>query len=246
MPLCSCLTSSCVGQRAVEQDALLLNMRNASGWLRCAASRPAVHEHLRVEVFHIKGKGISLPHSSRENYYGCTWTPQSENKATKEKALSHTEQELHGFKHIREVPTAGTWDFHPKMGTSTQKRCLSGTESHRSRPALLLQTPRSGAKATATWSSWHVQKSMRNHGVHMVNLRERSLNSPTCLLEKMLWCFPKITVFKFFALLASTRHITSGENQGRENADNWHWGRENANNWHYVNGCVFKTSWGWR
>lgn len=107
-----------VGQRALDQDVLLLNTRNVSGRLRCAASRPALHEHLRVEISHTKEKGISLPHSSRENDYGCTWTPQSENNTTKEKALSHTGQELRGFtqlaEDIRDVATAGTWDFHPK------------------------------------------------------------------------------------------------------------------------------------
>lgn len=72
MHLCSCLASSCVGQRALEQDMLLLNTRNASRRLQCAASQSALHEHLQVEVSNTEGKGISLPHSSRENEYGCT------------------------------------------------------------------------------------------------------------------------------------------------------------------------------
>lgn len=148
-------------------------------------------------------------------------------------------------KDIREVPIAGTWDFHPKRGTWAQKSSLSGAESHWSRPLLSLQIPEPGEKAIETQSCWYVQKSTKNYSIPMVNLRERGLNAPTCPPEKMLWCFPKITVLKIFALPASTRHITSGEDRGRENVDNWHWGRENANNWHYFNGCGFKTSWGW-
>lgn len=58
------------------------------------AGRPALHEHLQVEVSHTKGKGISLPRASRENKYNYTSTPQSENKAMKKKALSPTGQEL--------------------------------------------------------------------------------------------------------------------------------------------------------
>lgn len=87
MLLCSCPASLCLGQRALEQVALLLNTRNASGQLWCAASRPALHEHLQVEVSHTKGKGISLPQALRENKYSYTWTPQSENKAMKKKYL---------------------------------------------------------------------------------------------------------------------------------------------------------------
>lgn len=248
MLLCSCPASLCLGQRALEQVALLLNTRNASGRLWCAASRPALHEHLQVEVSHTKGKGISLPHALRENKYSYTWTPQSENKAMKKKALSPTGQDLHSFtqyaEDIREVPIAGTWDFHPKRGTWAQKSSLSGAESHWSLPLLSLQIPEPGEKAIETQSCWYAQKSTKNYGIPMVNLRERGLNVPTCPPEKTLWCFPKITVLKIFALPASTRHITSGEDRGRENVDNWHWGRENANNWHYFNGCGFKTSWG--
>lgn len=119
--------------------------------------------------------------------------------------------------------------FPPKI---RNKSHLSSGEHHRSHPALLLQPPTPGAKPAATQRCWHVQKSMRDPSTH---LRERQLNTPPCLLENSLWCFPKIIVLMRFAFLESPRHITSGEGGGRENADNRH----------YCNGYAFKTSWGW-
>lgn len=62
-----------------------------------------------------------------------------------------------------------------------------------------------------------------------------SLNTPPCLLENSLGCFPKIIVLVLFAFLESTKHITSREG----------WGREKADDRHSCNGYAFRTSWGW-
>lgn len=88
----------------------------------------ALHEHLSWGFTHEKESGfLFLPHPKK------MITPAPEHNRVKIKQLweklSHALDRSCSFtphaEDIRDVPTAGTWDFHPKPGMCTQKQHLS-------------------------------------------------------------------------------------------------------------------------